>query len=112
MKRRCYTSLRQGCTAVSFGFGGRPAPSSLAGGTLVAAPTLWQLGSDTPPRVLLLQALVVVQVAAAEHDDLLSGVLPPLVLLEADVAVVLSWVESPRDSSAQVSEGPVEVMVQ
>ncbi|TNN63970.1 hypothetical protein EYF80_025812 [Liparis tanakae] len=29
------------------------------------------------------------------------GVLPPLVLLEADVAVVLSWVESPRDSSAQ-----------
>lgn len=47
-----------------------------------------------------------------EHDDLLCRVLPPLVLLQADVAAVLSWVEPPGDRCAQVSQGPVEVMVQ
>lgn len=52
------------------------------------------------------------QCVLPEHDDLLGRVLPPLVLLEADVAVVLSWVESSRDGGAQVSQGPVEVVVQ
>lgn len=37
-----------------------------------------------------------------EHNDLLSWSLPPLVLLEADVTVVLSWVQSSCDSSTQV----------
>lgn len=47
-----------------------------------------------------------------ENNDLLRCVLPPLVLLEADVTAVLSWVESSCDSSTQVSQGPVEVVVQ
>lgn len=47
-----------------------------------------------------------------EHDDLLCCILPPLVLLQADVAAVLSWVEPPSDRCTQVSQGPMEVMVQ
>lgn len=47
-----------------------------------------------------------------EHDDLLGQVLPPLVLLQADVAVVLSRVEPLGDGRAKVSQGPVEVVVQ
>lgn len=47
-----------------------------------------------------------------EHDDLLCCILPPLVLLQADVAAVLSRVEPPSDCCTQVSQGPVEVMVQ
>lgn len=47
-----------------------------------------------------------------ENNDLLRCILPPLVLLEADVTAVLSWVESSCDSSTQVSQGPVEVVVQ
>lgn len=47
-----------------------------------------------------------------EHNDLLCCILPPLVLLQADVAAVLLWVEPPSDCCTQMSQGPVEVMVQ
>lgn len=47
-----------------------------------------------------------------EHNDLLLQALPPLVLLQADVAVVLPRVQPPGDGSTQVCQGPVEVMVQ
>lgn len=50
-----------------------------------------------------------------EHDDLVRRrrrVRPPLVLLQADVAAVLSWVEPPSDRRPQVRQGPVEVVVQ
>lgn len=52
------------------------------------------------------------RIGLPEHDDLLCCILPPLVLLQADVAAVLSWVEPPSDCCTQVSQGPVEVMVQ
>lgn len=47
-----------------------------------------------------------------EHNDFLLRALPPLVLLQADVTVVLPWVQPPGDGRTQVCQGPVEVMVQ
>lgn len=47
-----------------------------------------------------------------EHNDLLLRALPPLVLLQADVTVVLPRVQPPVDGSTQVCQGPVEVVVQ
>lgn len=47
-----------------------------------------------------------------EHNDLLCCILPPLVLLQADVAAVLLWVKPSSDCCTQMSQGPVEVMVQ
>lgn len=47
-----------------------------------------------------------------EHNHLFPGVWPPLVVLQADVAVLLKWVESPCDGGAQVSQRPVQVMVE
>lgn len=47
-----------------------------------------------------------------EDDDLLFTLLPPFVLLQADVAVVLSRVESPADGLPQVGQRPVQIRIQ